>query len=228
MLEGCLIFMGGLLGSAHCLGMCGPFTLTLGSLQASWQRNLRVQLVYALGRILTYTALGAIAGFGGWRLASLGAVPVQPALSLLAGVFLLLQGLQSLGVLQWHFAGQKTGCGLAGGFGALLRSRSLAASFAAGTFNGLLPCGLVYAYLALASSAANLGSGALVMVLFGLGTVPALLLTGLGGSLLGISARQRLFRVAAWCMIATGVLACARGVYFWDHSPNDLSCPFCV
>ena len=68
MIELPLLFTAGILGSTHCLGMCGPFALAIGSQAPGWKSNLLRQLVYSAGRIFTYASLGAMAGFGGWRL----------------------------------------------------------------------------------------------------------------------------------------------------------------
>jgi sulfite exporter TauE/SafE len=228
MFECLLIVAGGLLGSGHCIGMCGGFVLTLGSHAPHWRCNMARQLLFASGRIATYTLGGAIAGFGGWRLGSdlHTVVNVQAILSLLAGTLLVLEGLFSLGLVRRPFTVQ--GCPGAGGFAALLQAREKATVFVGGLVNGLLPCGLVYAYLALAASSGQLFRGAAVMALFGLGTVPALVLTGLTGTLLGLPWRRRLFRLAAWCLLLTGVLALARGIGFLDfHSDSDFACPYC-
>ena len=228
MLDCLLIIAGGMLGSGHCLGMCGGFALALGSRAPNWRANLIRQFLFAGGRISTYTFAGAVAGFGSWRLGHdlRSLVNLQAILSLLAGALLVLEGLFSLGWLPRPFA--HAGCPGAGGFASLLRAREKSTVFAAGLVNGLLPCGLVYGYLALAASAGHLAGGAAVMALFGLGTLPAMVLTGLGGALLSLGWRRRLFRLAAWCLLLTGLLALARGAGFLDFSSAaDPVCPFC-
>ena len=221
MIDAFLILAGGLLGSAHCVGMCGGFVLTLGSTQSGLRANVRRQLVYSLGRILVYATAGAIVGYGGWRLTTFprSIVNVQAALSYLAGTLLLLEGLAAAGILRGP--GSLFGNGSCLGvrsFAGLLTSRRPLDVFVAGLWNGLLPCGLVYAYLALAASTGTMFGGLATMALFGLGTMPALVLTGCGGSLLGQTFRHRLFRVAAWCMVLTGILALFRGAGFLHGS----------
>ncbi|MFO0950298.1 MAG: heavy metal translocating P-type ATPase [Isosphaeraceae bacterium] len=98
--------------------------------------------------------------------------------------------------------------------------------FLAGVLNGLLPCGLVYGYLALASSTASLPWGVATMTAFGLGTVPLMVVTGLGASALAPLTRRRVFRFAGACVLVTGILAVDRGVRFW-HSGDPASCPGC-
>lgn len=229
MLDCLLIVAGGLLGSGHCIGMCGGFVLTIGMRAPSWRTNLVRQLVYAAGRISIYTLAGAILGFGAWRIGHdlHTLVNVQALLSLAAGLLLFVEGVFALGWLRRPF--HATACPGAATFASLLRSRATSAVFVAGLANGLLPCGLVYAYLALAASAGHVLRGGLVMALFGLGTLPALVLTGLSGSLLGVIWRRRLFHFAAWCLIITGVLALGRGFGFIQlHQAEATVCPFCV
>jgi sulfite exporter TauE/SafE len=152
----------------------------------------------------------------------------QAVLSILAGVMLVGEGLISAGLVPrpWSTA---HACPGAGGLASLLRGGHAASVFAGGVANGLLPCGLVYAYLMLAASAGSMAQGALVMAAFGLGTVPLLLFTGVGGGLLALPARRRLFHVAAWCMIATGGLTLVRGATFLAGTPGETStCPLCL
>lgn len=228
MIESLLIIAGGLLGSGHCIGMCGGFALTLGSQAQNPWRNLLRQCVYALGRVSVYVLAGAFVGFGSWQLgrSNLGVVTVQAGLSIVAGLFLIAEGAFSAGLLSRPFASTK-GCPGVNGFASLLKAPNLLSVFVGGLVNGLLPCGLVYGYLALAASAGNLFTGAAVMGLFGLGTLPALILTGLTGSLLSHIWRQRMFRIAAFCMILTGAMSLWRGAAVWAFE-TSVQCPYCL
>ncbi len=223
-----LIFAGGLLGSAHCVGMCGGFVLALGGTRPDMAANLRRQLAYGLGRIFTYTAGGAAAGFGGWRLAAQtqALVNVQAALSIAAGLLLAALGLAEAGVLSWRRRGGGT-CPGAGMFASLLRATRLRSVFLGGVVNGLLPCGLVYAYLALAASTGGLLLGGATMLCFGLGTLPLMVATGCGGTLLTAGRRRQVFRLAAWCVVLTGVLTLGRGIAFLRPVEGSPSCPMC-
>ena len=198
-MEYLLIFCGGLLGSAHCVGMCGAFALTLAAGERGWARLARRQLVYSLGRVSTYVLAGATLGYAGLRLGlelhTLG--NLQGLLAVVAGLMLLAEGAFSAGLVRRPLANAKS-CSAATTFASLLRSSDWRAVFVAGLANGLLPCGLVYAYLALACSTGDMLRGALVMASFGLGTVPALLATSLGGSFLTLGLRRRVLHVAAW------------------------------
>jgi sulfite exporter TauE/SafE len=228
-----LIFVGGLLGSSHCVGMCGGFALSVGVGSPGVARNLARQVSYSAGRVFTYAILGAFAGFAGlWLSRKAGTlVHAQAALSIAAGVVLIGQGMKSLGWVPGLGAllGRRATlpCASLSFFGPLLMSPRASAMFLAGVLNGLLPCGLVYAYLALASSGASLVGGVVTMAAFGLGTVPLMMLTGLGSSVLTYAARRRVLRVAAVLVLLTGFLALGRGVAFW-HAGDSSSCPACA
>jgi sulfite exporter TauE/SafE len=146
-------------------------------------------------------------------------------------LFLIAEGAFSTGWVARPFA-TGTGCPGVSTFAALLRAPNLSSVFVAGLVNGLLPCGLVYAYLALAASSGNVFAGTAVMALFGLGTLPALILTGMSGSLLSHVWRRRCFRIAAICMILTGCIAVWRGASFGlalvDGATDCAPCPGCI
>lgn len=225
-----LIFAGGLLGSSHCVGMCGGFALAIGAQAGDWQANLVRQSVYTLGRLATYTLAGAMAGYAGLRLAGglPDFVPTQAILALVARVFLIVQGLFATGLVS-HRIGAGSVCLLPRLFSSFLGGSSKTSLFLAGVLTGLLPCGLVYAFLALASSMEDMLGGAIRMALFGLGTAPIMMLTGLGGSVLKLALRRRLLRAAGWCVVLAGVVSVWRGVEFLQAaSEGHGNCPFCT
>jgi hypothetical protein len=229
-IEWLMVFAGGLLGSSHCAGMCGGFALALGGNRDGLLANLGRQVVYSLGRVFTYTVFGAAAGYAGWRLtAELRLlVNAQAVLCVVAGALLIVQGLAAAGVLRLpaFSAGPCLGPGF---FAALLGTTQLRSVFLGGVVNGLLPCGLVYAYVALAASAGDLLSGGVTMALFGLGTLPGMALVGCGGRVLSAASRRNVFRIAAWCVVLTGVLSVGRGL--WSLRPAEGQggphCPMC-
>lgn len=230
MIEWPFLVLSGVLGSAHCLGMCGPFALAIGSVSAGWQANLRRQACYSIGRLFTYSVLGAAAGFFGRRIAGAlaGWTNVPAILAIVAGVLLVAQGLLAAGVIRRRGVAGGGGCPGAGGLMALLKARGSLEVFLAGLFTGLLPCGLLYGVLALAASTHDVGRGLATMVAFGLGTVPAMAAAGLGGSLLGIAARRQIHAVAAWCLVLTGAVSIARGAGFVSFAGEPVTgCPLC-
>ncbi|HMP04652.1 MAG TPA: sulfite exporter TauE/SafE family protein, partial [Gemmatales bacterium] len=143
-----LIFLGGLAGSGHCLGMCGGFALTLGLTPGDLARRTTRQVIYGLGRTFTYVALGVVVGAGARRLEfSLPSLSqLQGWLGLVAGVLLVWQALATFGWRVWPRQFEP-GCLLPGMFGELMRSARGTHVFLGGMVNGLLPCGLVWSYL---------------------------------------------------------------------------------
>jgi sulfite exporter TauE/SafE len=228
--DAVMVLTSGLLGSSHCVGMCGPIVVAIGGATANFRANVRTQLLFSLGRIFTYGFLGALAGFGGARLiAELPPMlPVQSALAILAGLLLIFQGLSAAGVIALPISGA-TGCAGGSLFAPLFRLPGAWGAFAAGLFTGFLPCGLVYAFLSLAISTGTMPRGWLLMTLFGMGTTPVMVLTGCSGSLMAPTLRRKVLSYAAWCVVATGVIALVRGVLFaCQPGSSGAPCPFCT
>jgi sulfite exporter TauE/SafE len=237
MIELPLVFLGGLLGSSHCVGMCGGFAMLIGMGQTSWRRNLIAQFAYSGGRIFTYVVLGAVAGFIGMKLSRGvgGWVNIPATMCVIAGLFLIVEGLAAAGfdLRRWRKTPRGAalfGCGAFPLFGALLRTPGFQNAFFAGLLSGFMPCGLVYAMLSLAASTGDLLRGLAVMATFGAGTVPLMVLTGTTISLLSAMRRQQLMRLAAWCVVLTGVVTLARGAGFLSlpGTESALQCPFCA
>ncbi len=213
MIEVIPAFMGGLVGSAHCIGMCGGFAITIGATKKRFGPALARQLLYSAGRVFTYAFLGACAGAAGRVLiGSGGAVAlIQRGLSMLAGCVMILVGAAMLGLFRkWGRVGALVAlltptwrrCMSApGGFGA----------FVAGVATGFLPCGLLYTFVVLAVGSGDAIDGAALMIAFGLGTMPAMIAVGCGGTFVSAVARARLMRVAACLLIAFGGVTVHRG-----------------
>jgi sulfite exporter TauE/SafE len=231
MMELPLIFLSGLLGSAHCLGMCGGFAMLLGGQAASWRVNAASQSLYTAGRVFTYAVFGSAAGYCGSWLAERGSglLSVAAVLSLIAGAVLIYQGLLAAGLLAKRGAAGSMPCLGGTFFATLLRGRNGALkAFLAGVFTGFLPCGLLYGMLVLAASTRSITQAALVMMVFGLGTAPAMVVAGLSVRLVQLSWRKAMFKFAAVCLIATGVVTVARGsTLLWAESSKP-ACPFCA
>ena len=215
------IFGGSLLGSAHCIGMCGGFAVTIGATRRPMRAAVIRQLIYTCGRIFTYTFLGAVAGFAGLWLGQFESslIGAQQIFSIVAGVVMLIVGCTAVGVIP-KSRGRASVVGriVAPIFAHLLNSSGNASYLAAGIATGFLPCGLVYAFLALAVASADVANGMLTMICFGLGTAPAMLLIGCGSSLLNQAARARIFRVAGVIMMLMG------GVTIYRAIPHENAC----
>lgn len=175
------MFLIGLLGAGHCVGMCGGIVAALGFATDSNQPRWPIILTYNLGRISSYGLMGGIVGLLGQfgdQLLSLG-----PWLRAVSGLLLILMGfyladwwkalalLERIGQLLWKKL-QPLGKGL-------FQVRSVGRGFLYGMLWGWLPCGLVYSALAFAGASVSPVMGAFSMMAFGLGTLPAMLAGGL-------------------------------------------------
>lgn len=209
-------FVIGLLGGVHCLGMCGgivgALTFGLPEAQRRGLQQLPFQLAYNLGRILSYTLAGAVAGGLGVLLA--GVLPVQltqKVLIMFAAVFMILMGLYIAGWWNGLTVVEKAGGRLWRRIEPLGRKlmpvTSAAQAFALGLVWGWLPCGLVYSVLVWAVSAGSAQEGAVLMAAFGLGTLPNLLLMGAAAGWLGMHVKKPAVRYMA------GGLIIAYGLY---------------
>ena len=173
-------FMLGLVGSLHCVGMCGPLTLLLPNQGHFSFKFFLGRLSYNFGRILTYSILGATAGFFGEKVSFFVS---QRSLSIGFGVLILAYVLLPLVIKNkisnpnfiYRFSNL-----LKRAFTKLFKSKTFLAQFSFGLINGLLPCGMVYVALAGAFLATNWSDAALTMMFFGLGTVPLMLPISLG------------------------------------------------
>jgi len=214
MVEPLAVFVLAFLSSAHCIGMCGGFAAAIGATQQRVAPLLIRQLVYSVGRCLTYAFLGACAGFAGLYFSRFdnALVTAQQVFSILAGVVMVVVGGSVLGLFRWR---RKQGPGVIGQlfapmFRQLLNARGGLGYFVAGLANGFLPCGLVYAFLAIAVTTQHVGQGAVIMLAFGLGTVPAMLAIGCGANLLSHTARLRVYRLAACFVLIAGAATIYR------------------
>lgn len=203
------LFLVGLLGGTHCVGMCGGIVgaLSLGA-PARWS----VHLAYNAGRILSYVAAGTLAGaLGAVSLTLEGQAPVRMVLYLLANLMLVALGLYLLGVTRALAFTERAGQHLWRHIQPLTRrflpARTVLQAFPLGMLWGWLPCGLVYSALATALGAGSAEQGGLLMLAFGLGTLPNLLLTGILMARLNEFVRQPLVRMAS------GLLVLGFGIY---------------
>lgn len=208
-----LLFAASFMGSMHCVGMCGAFMLML---KAQNPEDVRVrQVLYLLGKTLTYMLLGGIIATLGtlvdWQGSSLGLV-----VQWVAGIVMILTGLGLLNIFgkienwlplnRWK-PYQKT-------FQMLMRLKGRNAAFALGMLNGFLPCGLVYAALAQASLKSP-AEAVLVMFVFGVATIPALLSVGWVSQKINFQRKAYLSYFAGLLIIALGGVTLVRGTTYY-------------
>ncbi|WP_415905986.1 sulfite exporter TauE/SafE family protein [Neptuniibacter sp. QD72_48] len=172
-------FLLGLLGGTHCLGMCGGIAATVSLNSPKGGQGFLLLLGYNSGRIISYATAGAILGSLSWLLTD----PVlQLVLRSFAGVMLIFMGLY---IAQWwkglthlESAGGVLWKQISPAASKLLPVRNIGQAIMLGGLWGWLPCGLVYSTLIWASAASDWLTSAQLMAAFGVGTLPAMLLTG--------------------------------------------------
>ena len=200
-------FILGLVGSLHCVGMCGAITLALPHHGRGWTSFIVGRIAYNLGRVATYSVLGLVFGSIGKSLALAG---VQRWLSIGAGMAIIAGLLVSrrfttppiVRAVGW----------LKARLGTLLQSRSFGALALLGILNGLLPCGLVYAAAAGAAATGDIVSGIEYMALFGLGTVPLMMAVSLSGRAFFGKFRFPLQKLIPASLVIVATLLILRGM----------------
>lgn len=209
-------FLAGLLGSIHCIGMCGGISgaLTMGlpaPVRTSYVRLLPYLLAYSSGRITSYVIAGTLVGALGAQLT--GILTPHTAMSIgrvISGVFMLalgvyiagwwnaLAGLEKLGSRLWRHI-EPWGRGV-------LPPKSPMQAFGLGLVWGWLPCGLVYSALAWSLATGGAAQGGLIMLAFGLGTLPMLLALGSAARWLReVTRMQRVRQIAGVLMLSFGL-----------------------
>jgi sulfite exporter TauE/SafE len=213
-----LILMGlttGLLGAGHCIGMCGALVGALSLSATGRPGGWSFHLLYNTGRVATYTLIGALAGWLGSALAYTDRFrEVSRILLVASDLFIILVGLGTAGlfaglsVARLDFPGP-----LRAMTAAVQRLRQLPPGLSAlplGLLFGFLPCGYLYAVVISAAQGADPLLGALTLLAFGLGTVPALLLFGGATQWLGTRARTWMLRAAGLLVAGMGIVNLVR------------------
>ena len=203
------LFLIGLLGGTHCVGMCGGI---VGALSMGAGKRPSLHLAYNLGRIISYALAGAIAGtLGGASLALSDQLPVRIILFILANLMLVALGLYLVGITRALALSERLGQKLWRRLQPLtkrfLPARTAAQAFPLGLLWGWLPCGLVYSALVTALTSGSAGRGAGSMLAFGLGTLPNLLLAGL------LAVRLRDYAARPVVRITAGLLVLGYGLW---------------
>jgi uncharacterized protein len=206
-LEFTIVFSLGLVGSLHCLQMCGPLVLSW-SVGLPRPRALGAHLRYHAGRILTYMLLGAIAGTVGKGIGSAG---FSSTARIVTGAAMIVSGIFMLGL--WNSNGLVT-IRQPARFSKWIGRHLLGPDrkFQLGLMLGFLPCGLIYTALLKAVDAGGPVAGALTMMAFGLGTAGSLLMIGLASSFAGFRLSRWSMKIAAVCIMATGIVLLYRGL----------------
>ena len=202
----------GLLGSFHCLGMCGPIAFVLPLDRHNKIKSFFQAFLYHLGRIISYALIGLLFGLLGKGLYISG---LQQNLSIVIGVLMILFVIMPASFFNkfnltkpLYFAVGKVKSNL----GIYLKKSSLKAFLTIGFLNGFLPCGLVYMALFAAISTGSSLYGALYMILFGLGTIPMMTAAMLFGNFLKSSIRNKIQKAIPIFVVLIGLLFILRGL----------------
>ncbi|MAC93902.1 MAG: hypothetical protein CMC96_00225 [Flavobacteriales bacterium] len=202
----------GLIGSLHCLGMCGPIAFALPLDRSSQFSIFSGSLLYNIGRLITYFLLGVIFGLLGYGFFLAG---FQRWISIGVGVIMILSVLlpQISKKRNFHFPAFSLWLGkVKGELGKQLGRKSNANMLAIGLLNGLLPCGLVYMGLAGATATATAVSGGVFMLFFGLGTLPLMLAVAIFGNQIKTKLMSKARRLIPAFIILIGSLFILRGM----------------
>lgn len=205
-------FVVGLFGSLHCIGMCGPIVLSLPVIGDSQVKILLGRILYNLGRIATYSIMGALFGLFGSRLILFG---LQQYLSIAFGVIILLYVLTPRKIkikVSDTFIYRETTDIIKSRFASVISKKSNSSLFTIGVLNGLLPCGFVYVGIAGAVSTVDWISGAFYMALFGLGTFPVMFATAMFGKIINMQFKRIVAKLIPVFAVLLALIFIFRGL----------------
>ncbi|MCF6280103.1 MAG: sulfite exporter TauE/SafE family protein [Flavobacteriaceae bacterium] len=210
MLLSALIF--GLLGSFHCVGMCGPIAFMLPVNRTNSVKKVLQVSMYHLGRLVTYSLIGLVFGLLGKSLYIFG---FQQQLSILIGILMIVAVLlpyKTFGKYNFSKPLFKIISKVKSSLGNALKKKTADAFFTIGFLNGFLPCGLVYMAVFGAIASGNALQGSLYMFLFGIGTIPLMTTAIYLGKFLNASIKQRIQKAIPVFVVIIGVLFILRGL----------------
>jgi len=205
-------FILGAAGSLHCIGMCGPLSLALPVHHLSKAKRFFSLLAYQLGRTATYSFFGFALGWAGTRIYIGG---YQQLFSIVMGLLIITTAI--LYFLhkrffhfrlfeRFYFQVQKIISRL------LVSSKSASGFFLVGMANGLLPCGMIYIAMASALSFHSVIESTAFMALFGLGTLPAMMLVAYAGQIIKPELRFSVQKMIPYFITLVGILLLLRGM----------------
>lgn len=202
----------GLIGSFHCIGMCGPIAIALPLPNRNWASKIFGASIYNIGRAITYGLMGAIFGLvgKGFKLAGL-----QQWVSIVMGAIMILSVLfpvifRNRAKLDGFV--NKLVSRLKNSFGVLFQKRTYNSLYLIGLLNGFLPCGLVYIAIAGAIATGEVLNATLYMIVFGLGTIPIMLSVSLVSNLITSQLRNKIRKFIPIFIVLIGLLFILRGM----------------
>jgi sulfite exporter TauE/SafE len=219
----------GAAGSLHCVGMCGPLSLALPVNHLSKTHKFFTLLIYQFGRVITYSLIGLLFGLAGRRIYISGyqqwfSIGVGIVVLLVAALYFFRRYTIHLVLLnRFYSIVQKM-------IGRILKNAGSTFSFLLmGLANGLLPCGLVYVAVAATLSFTEIYQSIGFMAMFGLGTLPAMMLIAYAGQKLKLETRELLKKAVPYFVVAMGLILILRGMNLGipfispelPHSPGE-------
>jgi sulfite exporter TauE/SafE/copper chaperone CopZ len=209
-----MLFLIGMLTSVHCVAMCGGICLSQcvpknenGAFISKFQA-LRPSLLYNLGRVISYTVIGAIVGMIGSVVSFSG--PMKGLVQILAGVFMVIMGINMLNIFPWL---RKFNPRMPKIFAKkIYAQRSSRSPLFIGLLNGLMPCGPLQAMQLYALSTGSPIKGAVSMFLFSVGTVPLMFLFGAISSFLSKKFTAKMMSVSAILVVTLGIFMFNNGL----------------
>lgn len=199
----------GLLGSFHCIGMCGPIALSLPVYGKSQIEKIFLIVLYNIGRANAYAAFGLLFGFIGTRFSVFG---YQQIFSIIVGLLILFSVFFGRMFVMRFTIFQGLIHKLKYNLAKLLQSEKQVYSYIfIGFLNGLLPCGLVYIAIASAMVLSNVFASATFMFMFGLGTFPLMMSLMIFGKFISISMRKKIQKLIPIFVVFTGCILILRG-----------------
>jgi sulfite exporter TauE/SafE len=208
------ILLASLVGSVHCVGMCGGFVCFYsGSSSGTNATALRAHAMYNVGRLTSYLLLGAIAGAIGVGISALGALAgLQHTAAIVAGALMIGWAASTIatqrGVRLGSIRTPESWQRAMGGVLNAVREQPMATrAWITGLLTTMLPCGWLYVFVATAGGTGSVRAGVITMAIFWAGTLPALLAVGLGAQRLFGPLRSRLPMLSATLVLVMGLLS---------------------
>ncbi|MEC3908309.1 sulfite exporter TauE/SafE family protein [Tamlana sp. 2201CG12-4] len=205
-------FILGILGSFHCVGMCGPIAFMLPVDQSNNLKKVSQIVTYHFGRLLSYSIIGLIFGLIGKSLYLFG---FQQQLSILIGIVLILIVIIPQKIFNKYNASKpiyRVISKVKSALGSAMKKKTLDTFLTIGFLNGFLPCGLVYMAVFAAIARGNAISGSLYMAVFGLGTIPLMTTAIYFSHFLKGTIRQRIQKIIPAFIVLIGILFIIRGL----------------
>ncbi|EDP98595.1 sulfite exporter TauE/SafE family protein [Kordia algicida OT-1] len=205
-------FILGLLGSFHCVGMCGPIAFMLPVDRNNSYKKVAQISLYHIGRLLSYATIGFVFGLLGKSLYIFG---IQQKLSIAIGVLMIVVILIPYKTFsKYNFSKPvfRVISKVKSSLGKQFKKKTLDTFFTIGFLNGFLPCGLVYMAVFGAIASGSMLEGSLYMLFFGLGTIPLMTTAIYIGKFLNTSIKQRIQKAIPVFVIIIGMLFILRGL----------------